>query len=33
MWAEGDQTALGYYMGVFTGLIVGGVSLLGGICV
>ncbi|KAL2165882.1 hypothetical protein VTG60DRAFT_3684 [Thermothelomyces hinnuleus] len=33
MWAEGDQKALGYYMGVFTGLIVGGVSLLGGICV
>ncbi|GAB1316363.1 hypothetical protein MFIFM68171_06573 [Madurella fahalii] len=33
MWAEGDQTALGYYMGVLTALIVGGVTLLGGICV
>ncbi|KAL2022218.1 hypothetical protein VTK56DRAFT_5828 [Thermocarpiscus australiensis] len=33
MWAEGDQKSLGYYIGVFTALIVGGVSLLGGICV
>ena len=33
MWAEDEQASLGYYMGVFTALIVGGVSLLGGICV
>jgi len=33
MWAEGDHTALGYYMGVLTALIVGGVALLGGLCV
>ncbi|KAL2134935.1 hypothetical protein VTI74DRAFT_10342 [Chaetomium olivicolor] len=33
MWAESDQTSLAYYIGIFTALIVGGVSLLGGICV
>jgi hypothetical protein len=33
MWAEDEQASLGFYMGVFTALIVGGVSLLGGICV
>ncbi|KAK4224171.1 P-loop containing nucleoside triphosphate hydrolase protein [Podospora fimiseda] len=33
MWAEGDHTALGYYMGVLTALIVGGVTLLGGLCI
>jgi len=33
MWAESDQKSLTYYIGIFTGLIVGGVSLLGIICV
>ncbi|EAQ84525.1 hypothetical protein CHGG_08539 [Chaetomium globosum CBS 148.51] len=33
MWAEDQEASLAYYMGVFTALIVGGVSLLGGICV
>ena len=35
MWAEdiNHEKSLGYWMGVFTALIVGGVSLLGGICV
>ncbi|KAK4139084.1 P-loop containing nucleoside triphosphate hydrolase protein [Dichotomopilus funicola] len=33
MWAEDPNPSLSYYIGVFTGLIVGGVSLLGGICV
>ncbi|KAK4168264.1 P-loop containing nucleoside triphosphate hydrolase protein, partial [Cladorrhinum sp. PSN259] len=32
MWGDGDHTALGYYMGVFTALIVGGVTLLGCLC-